>query len=82
MQSIVTALALVGLAGATSAQNFGICLNPGDYYVSGYVRGDGTYLPQHCQTNPNGSYDGFWPGRNHDPHIRVIDPHQLVFSQC
>jgi hypothetical protein len=79
MQSIVTTLAFVGLAGAgASAQNYGICLNPG---VSGYVRGDGTYLPQHCHTNPNSSYDSFGPGRNHDPHIRVIDPHQVTLSQ-
>jgi hypothetical protein len=69
MQSIVTTLAFVGLAGAgASAQNYGICLNPG---VSGYVRGDGTYLPQHCHG----------PGRNHDAHIRVIDPHQVTLSQ-
>jgi hypothetical protein len=79
MQSIVTTLAFVGLAGAgASAQNYGICLNPG---VSGYVRGDGTYLPQHCHTNPNSSYDSFGPGKNHDPHIRVIDPHQVTLSQ-
>jgi hypothetical protein len=80
MQSIVTALAFVGLAGAgASGQNYGICLNPG---VSGYVRGDGTYLPQHCHINPNGSYDSFGPRRNHDPHIQVIDPHQVALSQC
>lgn len=80
MQSIVRTLAFVGLAGAgASAQNNGICLNPG---VSGYVRDDDTYLSQHCHTNPNGSYDGFGPDRNHDPHIRVIDPHQLALSQC
>jgi hypothetical protein len=42
---------------------------PGEHYVSGYVRSNGTYVSGHFQTNPNGTRNDNYSTRgNINPH--------------
>jgi hypothetical protein len=69
MKLFIMALAFVGLADAASAQDYGTGSNPENHYVNGYERGNGTYVPPHYQTNPNGStYDNYETRGNYDPY--------------
>ena len=48
--AIIAAIALVGFAGAASAQ----------VRVDGHVRKDGTYVPPHVRTAPNSTRNDNW----------------------
>jgi hypothetical protein len=42
---------------------------PGEHYVRGYIRRNGTYVSGHYQTNPNGTRDDNYSTRgNINPH--------------
>ncbi|HEY2711402.1 MAG TPA: hypothetical protein VGI60_02725 [Chthoniobacterales bacterium] len=44
-------------------------LSQGSHWVGGYYRHDGTYVPAHYETNPNGNFYDNWSTRgNYNPY--------------
>jgi hypothetical protein len=69
MNLFIMGIIFFGLTGVASAQDYGTGSNPENHYVNGYNRSNGTYVPPHYQTNPNGStYDNYETRGNYDPY--------------
>lgn len=70
MKMLLVALALAGGSAAVAQSN---------HYVSGYTRSNGTYVPPHMQTNPNGSMmDNYSTRGNVNPYtgqVGTVDPY-------
>jgi hypothetical protein len=57
-KALITLLAVIGLAAAASTS-----FAQGYHYVRSHVRSNGSYVPGHYQTNPDGNFHNNWSTR-------------------
>lgn len=76
MKRIAVVLALLGIAVTAQAQS---------HYVRPYTRSDGTYVPGHFQTNPDGSRANNWSSQgNINPYtgqLGTVNPYAQPYPQ-
>lgn len=68
IRSILAASLLTWSVGAAQAQYLGTGSNPNNHGVSGYTRGNGTYVQPYTATNPNSTQrDNYGSSGNYNP---------------